>query len=96
MSNLIDTERNFNFRLYSCTPRVVTSNLLFVESSEEISLVPPEDVPVGAYFVLAVITPTRLPSKLESGESIMSYSASRSFNGLGMIRGQYGLLGPPA
>lgn len=34
------------------------------ESSEEISLVPLEDVPIGTYFLLAMIAATLLPSKL--------------------------------
>lgn len=44
------------------------------QSSGEISLVHGTSVRTGAYFLLAMIAPTFLPSKIESGESMMTYN----------------------
>lgn len=74
MSELTGDEKNFNFRLYTYMLQGVTPSLLFVELSEEIWLVPQRDVQIGVYFLLAVIAPILLPLKLESGESMPSYS----------------------
>lgn len=74
---LIDVEENFNFRLYAYTPGGIGLSLFFTQSSKEISLVHREDMLIGAYFLLAVFTPMLLPSKFESGESMMTYRPQR-------------------
>lgn len=74
MSQLIDAERSYNFWPYAYTSRGVTPNLFYAHSSEEISLVHCEDVSIGAYFLLSVIAPTLIPSKLENDRSMVSYS----------------------
>lgn len=52
----------------------VTLNLFYAKSSGKILMVPREDVLVSAYFLLATNAPTLLPLKLESDESMISYS----------------------
>lgn len=42
-------------------------------------MVSEEDVPVCAYFLLAMIAPTLIPSKLESGETMVINSPQRIF-----------------
>lgn len=42
---------------------------------------PREDVLIGAYFLLAVIAPKLLPSKLLSGNSTITYSPTYDISG---------------
>lgn len=47
-------------------------NLFYAQLSREISLKPRASVPTSVQFLLGMIAPTLLPSKLESGESIVT------------------------
>lgn len=68
-------------------------NLLFAKLSEEISLVPRGDVPIGAYFLLALIALELFPSKLETGESMMSYSPQQILQKFGFDLGAVWIMG---
>lgn len=45
------------------------------------------DVPVDIHFLLDVIAPTSLSSKLESGESMMTYNPQRKLRQFGYDQG---------
>lgn len=74
LSTVIDAEKSYNFRPYAYTTQGVTPNLFYAQSSGEISFMPRASVPTGAHFHLALIMLILLPSKLKSGESMMTYS----------------------
>lgn len=74
LSRVIDVEKNYSFKPYSYTPRGVTPLLFYSDSSRGVSMVPRVDIPPAVCFLLAIVIPALLGSKLETKESVMSYS----------------------
>lgn len=64
---IINEKRGYKFCPYAYTPRGVGPLVFYVQSSRRFPLEPKSSIPVGLQFLLAVITPTLLPSKLEWG-----------------------------
>lgn len=74
LSNINQNEGNYNFRLYAYTPRWVMPNPFYAQLSREVLLEPQLSTLVGIQFLLVMIAPTSLSLKLESGESMITYS----------------------
>lgn len=63
--------------------------MYYAQLGGEISLVRQVSVPTDAYFFLAVIAQTLLPSKLKSGESMMTYGPQRILRQFRFDQGAY-------
>lgn len=63
LSSAIDVKKSYNFLPYSY---IITPLLFYSGSSKEVLVVPRGDIPSAIWFLLAIVAPTLLPSKLDT------------------------------
>lgn len=64
--------------------------LFYPESSGVVLMEPRADIPLTIYFLLAIVAPTLLPSKLEERESVVIYSPKGFYDNFASTKGPYG------
>lgn len=62
---------------------IVELDKAFNRDGRQITLMPREAVPLRAFLSLAIMAPTRLPSKSASKEGVLSYNSQRVMRQLG-------------
>lgn len=70
----IDIEKNFEFHPYLYTPRGVSIVQSYKEDGSMVKLIPRDKIRKKVCYLLIIVAPALLPSKLETEGSVTSYN----------------------